>query len=340
MAKSSQRQRRPYARIPGGGGYRVVSRMPVHARQLSRIHDLSPTAAERLKMVNCARRYGAAHAAEIFGVSLATVYRWQQRFDPTDLRSLENRSRRPKQTRKRVLAAREQYPRWGKAKLRSVLLLAGHSLSESTIGRILTSLKRRDLLIEPAMMPVRRRRAPRPYATRTPVDQRRPTVPGALLQVDTMHLRPLPGTELRQFTAVDVVSRWAVTEARTRATAGTATDFLGDLLERMPFPVQAIQVDGGSEFMASFETTCADLGIDLFVLPPRSPKLNGHVERLNGTARREFWECYAGDLDLPSVQSALRAWVDEYNHFRPHQALGHLTPAAFLASTDFSHVSN
>lgn len=73
-----------------------------------------------------------------------------------------------------------------------------------------------------------------------------------MIQLDTMHLRPLPGVERRQFTAIEVVSRYAVLGVRSRATAGTAADFLTDLVDRMPFPVQAIQVDDGSEFMAEF----------------------------------------------------------------------------------------
>ena len=155
-----------------------------------------------------------------------------------------------------------------------------------------------------------------------------------------MHLRPLPGVERRQFTAVDVVTRCAVVGVRATASAGTATAFLDELVARMPVPVQAIQVDGGSEFMAGFETACQAKGIALYVLPPRSPKLNGRVERLNGTARREFWECYDGDLDLPALQTALRDWEDTYNTVRPHQALGYATPHAFLRSEQFSDVSN
>ena len=69
-----------------------------------------------------------------------------------------------------------------------------------------------------------------------------------LVQVDTLDVRPLPGVILKHFTAREVVSRWDVVEVRTRATANTATDFLSTLQARMPFPVRAIQVDGGSEF--------------------------------------------------------------------------------------------
>jgi transposase InsO family protein len=54
------------------------------------------------------------------------------------------------------------------------------------------------------------------------------------------------------------------------------------------------------------------------------------VERLNGTARREFWECYEGELDLPTVQAALQQWEVQYNTERPHQALGYATPQQHL----------
>ena len=82
--------------------------------------------------------------------------------------------------------------------------------------------------------------------------------------------------------------------------------------------------------MADFETACQRDRVRLFVLPPRSPKLNGCVERANRTHTEEFWECYDGDLDLLAVQAALRNWEHVYNTFRPHQALGYLTPLQFL----------
>ncbi len=65
---------------------------------------------------------------------------------------------------------------------------------------------------------------------------------------------------------------------------------------------------------------------------------SGRVPRLNGTARREFWEGYGGDLDLPSLTTALRHWETTYTTQRPHQALEYATPAAHLA-TLLSHMS-
>jgi hypothetical protein len=34
----------------------------------------------------------------------------------------------------------------------------------------------------------------------------------------------------------------------------------------MPFPIRAVQVDGGSEFAAGFELACQQRGLHLFVL--------------------------------------------------------------------------
>jgi hypothetical protein len=91
----------------------------------------------------------------------------------------------------------------------------------------------------------------------------------------------------KHFTARDVVSRWDVVEACTRATATTAARFLDTLQQRLPFPLRALQVDGGSEFAAQFEAECQRRSIRLFVLPPRSPKLNGCVERAHRTHTEE-----------------------------------------------------
>ncbi|HKM47520.1 MAG TPA: hypothetical protein VJX69_08020 [Terriglobales bacterium] len=64
--------------------------------------------------------------------------------------------------------------------------------------------------------------------------------------------------------------------------------------------VRALQVDGGSEFAAQFEQSCQERGLHLFVLPPRSPKLNGAVERANRTHTEEFYQVTACSLEMKS----------------------------------------
>ena len=98
----------------------------------------------------------------------------------------------------------------------------------------------------------------------------------------------------------------------------------------MPFPVKAIQVDGGAEFAAIFEGECQRRGIKLFTLPPRSPKLNGTVERAHRAHTQEFYEITESSFDLSELKDELVEWEGVYNTVRPHQALGYVTPLKFL----------
>ncbi len=170
---------------------------------------------------------------------------------------------------------------------------------------------------------------PRPYAQRKPRGYEA-KAPGDLVQVDTLSVTLGPGEVVKHFSALDLATRFSMAQVHGRATASLAARFLAELVSRAPFPIRAIQVDGGSEFMAEFETTCQRLGIRLFVLPPRSPKLNGHVERMQRTFRDEFYT-----QPLPSRPPDLQAEVDVYlayyNRLRPHMALRGLAPPEFLA---------
>jgi transposase InsO family protein len=209
------------------------------------------------------------------------------------------------------------------------------------VGRILARLKHQGILKEPSLngISARRKQLQRPYAIRKPKEYTAKE-PGALVQLDTLDVRPLPGVVLKHFTARDTVSRWDVIEVHTQARATTAAHFLDTMISRMPFPIGAIQVDGGSEFQAEFETTCFKRGIRLFVLPPRSPKLNGSVERAQRTHTEEFYELYDGDLEIAPLNQALKQWEYTYNHIRPHQTLGYLTPSQYLAGSRHHSPSN
>ncbi len=335
MSKRTKR-RSAGASIGRGQSMHLTYRLP----KLPTPPTLSPEARHRVQVLAFAQRHGVRLAVEAYGVSRSTIYAWRRRYNPRKLETLEPRSRAPKRKRtvcwswadeQAILRVRRAHPRWGKRKLVPLLRAEGCTLSEATVGRILRRLRRSGRLIEPKRRVHRRPRPLRPHATRKPAAYQ-PQRPGDLVQIDTVHLALADGSQLRQFSAIDVVSRVAAVEVRTRATAGTAAAFVDDLLDRFPVRIRAIQVDGGSEFMAEFEEICAANAIPLYVLPPRSPKLNGCVERFNRTSREEFWECYVGTYDLASVQPALRAWEDEYNRLRPHQSLGMHRPVDFLAA--------
>jgi putative transposase len=282
--------------------------------------------------------------ARHFGLSRSTVYVWLRRYLEGSVRGLEDRSRRPRQVRQptwskeleqAVLQLREEHPRWGKDKLVVLLRDQGRAVSVSMVGRILTRLKREGRLLPADLRDpwMGGRSQIRPYATRKPRDYL-PQAPGDLVQIDSADVRlDTAGHWYKHFSARDVVSRWDVLGVYTRATAATARDFLDAVVARMPGPVRAVQVDGGSEFKAEFEEACREKGLRLFVLPPRSPKLNGCVERAQRTHKEEFYQMLDPPDSLDELRRLLFAQELCYNTVRPHQALGQLTPQQWLLAS-------
>jgi len=307
---------------------------------------VSRPAKQHLAWLDYSRTHGrnAALTCRYFGISRQTFYRWRRRYDPHDLTTLEPRSHRPRHVRhptwtpalaEAVWRLRTPYPRWGKDKLVVLLHREGWPVSTSMVGRILGHLKRTGQLREPPPHRLAaRKRLRRGYATRKPKDYV-VQAPGDLIQVETLDVRPLPGLVFTHFTARDVISRWDVVEVHPRATAQVASRFLETLQARMPFPLNALQGDGGSEFAADFEQACAARRLHLFVLPPRSPKLNGSVERAQRTHTEEFYEVSDAELTVPALNQALRGWERTYNTIRPHQALHYQTPQEFV--TEWQH---
>jgi transposase InsO family protein len=71
-------------------------------------------------------------------------------------------------------------------------------------------------------------------------------VPGDRVQMDTCKIRP----GIYQFTAIDDCSRYLVAGLARRRSAAATLGFLDQVLEEMPFSVQRVQTDRGTEFFA------------------------------------------------------------------------------------------
>jgi len=137
------------------------------------------------------------------------------------------------------------------------------------VGRILVYLEGQGRIERVASFLARtrrgksQRRAPRPYAQRKPPGYE-VRAPGDLVQIDTLSVNLGPGEGVKHFCAVELSTRLAWAAVHRRATAQTAAGFLRELVDRSPFPLRAVQVDGGSAFMAAFEEGGQALGIRLF----------------------------------------------------------------------------
>ena len=77
--------------------------------------------------------------------------------------------------------------------------------------------------------------------------------------------------------------------------------------------------------MSVFEHHCRDNGLELVVLPPKRPDLNGCVERAQSSWRYEFYASYDLPHRVDMLQPLVTAFAHRYNHNRPH--LGDLTPS-------------
>jgi putative transposase len=273
-------------------------------------------------------------AARAVGVPRSTLDRWKNKPTPG--------SRRPHRLRKPVhppgLAAaverlRLDHPMWGKQKLTPVLRAQGFTASEARVGRIVSALIARGVVAKVA--DIIRKAAPRSASPRRPHAIRKPPdvtfeKPGDVVQIDTLSITRGDARPIKHFDAYDPAAKWTVGQPFRRATAKNAASFLDKVLAEMPDPVKAIQIDGGSEFMAEFEQACAAKNLPLYLLPPRSPKLNGAVERCNAVWRYEFYACVELPDNLEAIAQHVDAFQNLYNNYRPHGALAGLTPAQYL----------
>ena len=95
---------------------------------------------------------------------------------------------------------------------------------------------------------------------------------GERVQIDHMSATK-NGVSVKHFMAWDRTSKHIHAQIYSNAKATSARKFLREFVQTAPYVIRSIQVDGGSEFMAEFETECAALNIPLMVLPPSKPKL-------------------------------------------------------------------
>jgi transposase len=312
--------------------------------------EYSPEVYQRLHAIETHKKLTAQQCSEqvileALQMSRATLYRWRQRYKARGLAGLANDSRRPNRLRvplwsheleQLVFKLRKKHPMYGKYKI-TVLLKREclRTISVSSVGRII-----RIFLKRKAVKPVRfyfghargkKKRLFTGHAQRWQYGMRAKQL-GDMVELDHMVLLLAPGFCIRHFKAICPITKIIVCQAYTCATSNIAADFLKRLIAQFPFKVRSIKVDGGSEFMGEFERACRRYGIALYVLPPRSPKYNGHVERGHCTVKYEFYEQYEGLPLLGIIRFKLKEYVDKYNRKRPHQALQYLTPLEYYYS--------
>ena len=279
-------------------------------------------------------------------VSRSNYYRWKKDYRLLGIDGLVPESTRPHNVRipdlsddlvAKVLALRRKHPIFGKKKIRIFLKREYKiSASESKVGRILRHLMQKNLVKPASFYTGKYEPKPRSFknhAQRLPKGARS-KLPGELVQIDHMTIKLDSGRTVKHFHAICPTTRYIVGQAYRSATSNNAADFLKQMLQELPFPVISIQVDGGSEFMGAFERAAKELDIPLYVLPPRMPKMNAYVERVNGTVKYEFYKLYDKSNSLELINHHLKHYNSFYNKVRPHSSLQGLTPVQYFSSLE------
>lgn len=155
--------------------------------------------------------------------------------------------------------------------------------------------------------------------------------PGRELQVDVC----FPFGRARDevvYDAIDDCSRWVFAKVMPNASKFTTIKFFTELIKRVPFRIEAIRTDQGSEFSTNISIWLAKQGIKHHRNPPYTPQHNGKIERYHRTFREN--ECYMWPFKATSeeLNYRLSLWLKYYNYQKKHGGLGmnKLTPVQKL----------
>ena len=213
----------------------------------------------------------------------------------------------------------DEHPSIGFWQAHHRLRLAGHLWNHKRVYRIYTAMQ---LNI--------RRRAKKRLPARAKQKLFEPEQPNQVWSLDFMHDSLWNGRTFRLLNVMDDFNRQVLwVEADTSLPSLRVIRVLERLEESRGLP-EVIRVDNGPEFIShKLDVWCRERGITLAFIQPGEPTQNAYVERLNGTMRRELLDAYIFPT-LDEVRRKADAWQYDYNHRRPHKALGYRTPMDLL----------
>jgi transposase InsO family protein len=274
-----------------------------------------------------------------FGISRKTGYKIFTRYRDHGVEALCDRSRRPvryanqlpSQIESLIVSLKREKPHWGARKIRELLVrrLDGDVRipAKSTIHAV---LHRQGL--------VKSIRRPRPRASGTPLSAG--IAPNDLWCADFKGEFKLGnGHYCYPLTVTDHASRFLLLcEALESTREDTAITAFEQLFLERGLPA-AIRSDNGVPFaspnalfnLSKLSVWWLRLGIDIERIKPGHPQQNGRHERMHLTLKKEATR--PPGMNSLQQQARFDAFVREFNHERPHEALAMKTPAeAYSAS--------
>jgi transposase InsO family protein len=285
----------------------------------------------KLRVLNHAKETGnVSKTCRLFGVSRQSFYVWKRAYDQFGEQGLAPKKhgvssensplKTPPEIEEKILYIRRHY-HLGQLRI-SWYLRRYHGIQISA-GGVRSVLKRHNL----NRLPENQKKK----ALKTVRYEKQ--VPGHHIQVDVKFLilknKRGQKTKRFQYTAIDDATRIRALKVYFKHTQQNAIDFIDYVIEKFPFRIQTVRTDNGHEFQSKFHWHVEDLGMRHTYIKPRTPRLNGKVERSHKTDQQEFYQLlkYSGDVDL---EKKLQIWENFYNFDRPHGALAGKTPYEIL----------
>jgi transposase InsO family protein len=325
---------------------------------------LTPRARLRLARLVVDHGWPPARAAERYDVSWKTATKWAARYREEGPAGMTDRSSRPHRQPNRTPAPvvrKIVHLRW-KHRLGPVEIGDRLGMPSSTVHAVLVRCRVNRLThID--------------RATGEPIRRYEHDHPGDLLHVDVKKLGNVPdgggwrylgrpqgernriATKTRTgiknahygakvgtafvHTVLDDQSRVAYAEIHDDETAATAAAVLRNAVDWFAdrgVVVHRVLSDNGGAYQSHlWRDTCAELGITVKKTRPYRPQTNGKIERFHRTLA-EGWAFKRFYSSENARRAALPAWIHEYNHHRPHTAIGKASPITRLDNLAGHHI--
>lgn len=304
--------------------------------------SLSKDAVKRLAWINWYFSHGknAELTCRHFGISKSLFYRWKNRFNPQNLKTLEFDTKlctphhlremtTPSWILKRIYDIRLHDLEKSKYEIHEELLREGITISYKVIQKVIN--RHIELKNTTHTRHLKKHRNYSIARIKAAYELKDKDL-GSLVQIDTKYLYVL-GRRFYLFVAIDCKSRYAFIWAYASCNSTNAADFLTKVIDYFPFPILAINTDNGPEYLLNFHKRCEELGITHYFNTPHTPTMNSRAERLIQTAEYEFFN-YQYDLlpNLKDINSRCELFNDKYNNRRFHQAIHYKTPFEYVTN--------
>jgi transposase InsO family protein len=170
--------------------------------------------------------------------------------------------------------------------------------------------------------------------------------PGELVEIDVKYvLGRVASKRYYQYTAIDTASRWRYLKIYDEQSTYHSIQFLREVMQRFPHPIQAIKTDNGAVFTNYYHGTnkrsdmtvkeihaldkfCGLHNITHYLIDPEKPAQNGTVERSHREDQEKFYERNKFK-NKRELEKKIRTWNEYYNNLE-HCGLDGKTPNEVL----------